>query len=104
MLKDAQDLVVTSVSSIALVHLNDFIHQALSYGKEAEDAISKALAVDPTCAIAHAYAAAYFLAQESAVARPQAICHLQAAQHYALQATQQEQWYVEARYLKCGLL
>jgi tetratricopeptide (TPR) repeat protein len=96
MLKDAQDLVVTSVSSIALVHLNDFIHQALSYGKEAEDAINKALAADPTCAIAHAYAAAYFLAQESAVARPQAICHLQTAQRHALQATQREQWYIQA--------
>ncbi|MBW4582191.1 MAG: tetratricopeptide repeat protein [Tildeniella nuda ZEHNDER 1965/U140] len=96
MLKDAQDLAVTSVSSIALAHLNNFMHQALSYGKEAEDAISNALAADPTCAIAHAYAAAYFLSQENAVDRQQALCHLKAARHHALYATQREQWYVQA--------
>lgn len=96
MLSDSQGLAVTTDSPVAIAQLNRFIDQALSYGKDAEDAISRALAADPTCAIAHAYAAAYFLAQESAVDRPQAIRHLQAAQHQALQATPREQWYVQA--------
>lgn len=96
MLSDSQGLAVTTDSPVAIAQLNRFIDQALSYGKEAEDAISRALAADPTCAIAHAYAAAHFLAQESAVDRPQAIRHLQAAQHHALQTTPREQWYVQA--------
>ncbi|MBW4469886.1 MAG: tetratricopeptide repeat protein [Stenomitos rutilans HA7619-LM2] len=96
MLKDIQDLAVTSVSPIAIVHLNDFVQQALGYGKDAEVAISQALAADPSCAIAHAYAAAHFLSQENAVDRSQAIRHLQSAQQYARQATQREQWYIQA--------
>ncbi|MBW4691595.1 MAG: tetratricopeptide repeat protein [Lyngbya sp. HA4199-MV5] len=96
MFKDAQNLVITSVSPVAIAHLNDVIDHALSYGKGIEDAIIKALTADPTCAIAHAYAAAYFLSQENAVDRRQALRHLQMAQQYVLQTTQREQWYIQA--------
>lgn len=95
MLTDFQGLAVTT-SPGAVPHLNRFIDQALYYGNQAEDAILQALAVDSTCAIAQAYAAAYYLSQENAIARRTAISHLRMAQRCADTATEREQWYISA--------
>ena len=96
MLKDAQGLDVTTASAEAIAAIDQFIDQCPSYGKQAESAILQALSADPTCAIAHAYAAAYYLSQESAVAWEQAIPYLRAAIQHQSKATQREQRWVRA--------
>lgn len=96
MLHDSQGLVVTTSSATTIAHLNQFIDQSLAYGKEAGTAIQRAIAIDPDCAIAHAYAAAYLLSQETGVARRQAIFLLHTAQHHSFRATERERWYVQA--------
>ena len=95
MLYDSQGLAVTTDSPAAIAQINRFIDQALSYGKEAEDAILKAVVADRTCAIAHAYAATYFLCQENADDRQQATPHLKAAQRHRPE-TRRERWYIQA--------
>ncbi|MBN8558888.1 MAG: tetratricopeptide repeat protein [Leptolyngbya sp. UWPOB_LEPTO1] len=100
MIIDAQGLAVTSTrtdfSSQLRTELDRFIDQALYYGNQAEAAILQALALDPTCAIAQAYAAAYYLSQETAIARQTAMHHLKVAERYAATATEREQWYIRA--------
>jgi hypothetical protein len=59
MLKDAQGLIVTTDSTEAIAAINNFIDQMLAYGRNAQKAILQAIAADPTCALAYAYAAAY---------------------------------------------
>ncbi|MBH8572975.1 tetratricopeptide repeat protein [Nostocaceae cyanobacterium CENA369] len=96
MLKDAQGLIVTTDSAEAIAAINNFINEALGYGKDAETAILQAIAADPTCALAHAYAAAYYLTQENTKAWQQAQPYLQIAQRYLAQITAREQLYVRA--------
>ncbi|WP_315791175.1 tetratricopeptide repeat protein [Fischerella sp. JS2] len=96
MLKDSQGLVVTTNSSDAIAAINRFIDQALFYGKNAELAILRAITADPACALAHAYAAAYYLSQESRIAWQQAQPYLQAAQKNSAKITNREQLYVQA--------
>lgn len=96
MLKDAQGLVITTDSAEAIAAINNFINEALGYGKDAETAILQAIAADPTCALAHAYAAAYYLTQENTKAWQQAQPYLQVAQRYLAQITAREQLYVRA--------
>ena len=96
MLLDAQGLAVSTDSQHATAALNQFIDQALYYGNQAETAILQAVSADPTCAITQAYAAAYYLSQETAIARSTAMAHLKAAQQYAPIVTEREQWYVGA--------
>lgn len=103
MITDSQGLAITTDLSSALQSssplidaLNQFVDQAFCYGNQAESAILQALSVDSTCAIAQAYAAAYYLSQETAIARQTAIPHLKAAQRYANTATEREQWYINA--------
>lgn len=105
MLTDSQGLVVTTnlpssfsnhSSLEAIQEIDRFIDRALYYGNQAEAAILQALEVEPTCAIAQAYAAAYYLSQETAIARRTATLHLKAAQQYAENATEREQWYIRA--------
>lgn len=93
---DVQGLEVTANSQEAIPLIDQFIDQALYYGNQAESAIVQALLVDPSCAIAHAYAAAYYLSQETAIARQTAIIHLKAAQQAAPSTTEREQWYIQA--------
>jgi tetratricopeptide (TPR) repeat protein len=95
MLKDAQGLFVTTDSPATIAAIDRFIDQSLSYGQAAETSILQAIAADPTCAIAHAYAAAYYLAQENAVDRKQALPYLQAAQQLQTE-TEREQLYIQA--------
>lgn len=96
MLEDAQGLAVTTDSPLAICAINRLIDQSLSYGKHTEAAIWQGLAADHTCALIHAYAAAYWLSQESTSRRQQAIPHLKAAERSALEATDREQLYVQA--------
>ncbi|MBD2195469.1 MULTISPECIES: tetratricopeptide repeat protein [Calothrix] len=96
MLKDAQGLIVTTDSAKAIAAINNFIEQALGYGRDAETAILQAIAADPTCALAHGYAAAYYLSQENSQAWKQAQPYLQAAQKYLAQTTTRERLYVQA--------
>ncbi|HEY9644209.1 MAG TPA: tetratricopeptide repeat protein [Coleofasciculaceae cyanobacterium] len=93
---EVQALDVTTDSPEAIAAISHFTDQALSYGKAAEAAILQAVAADPTCAIAHAYAAAYYLSQECSAGWQQAAPYLQAAQHYAPQTSPQEQLYIRA--------
>ncbi|MBD2535885.1 tetratricopeptide repeat protein [Nostoc flagelliforme FACHB-838] len=96
MLKDAQGLVVTTDSANAKAAINRFIDQMLGYGKDAETAVLQAIAADPTCALAHAYAAAYYLTQENRKAWQVALPHLQNAQQYSTKVTAREKLYVQA--------
>jgi tetratricopeptide (TPR) repeat protein len=96
MLKDAQGLEVTTDSREAIAAINHFIEQALSYGKDAEAVICQGIAADPKCAIIHAYAAAYYLSQENAVASQRAILHLKDALANSLNVTERESLYIQA--------
>ncbi|MBW4446926.1 MAG: tetratricopeptide repeat protein [Spirirestis rafaelensis WJT71-NPBG6] len=96
MQEDIQKLKVTTDSPLAIAFINRFIDQALSYGKDAETVILQAIAADPTCAIAHAYAAAYYLSQEHQTAWQQAQPYLQTAQQYLDKITTREKLYVQA--------
>jgi hypothetical protein len=68
MLEDAQGLAVTTDSPLAITAINRLIDQSLSYGNQTEAAILQGLAADRTCVLVHAYAAAYWLSQESLIA------------------------------------
>lgn len=96
MLKDSQELLVTTDSVQVIAGINRFINQALSYGKDAETEILQAITADPTCSLAHAYAAAYYLSQENSTDWQQAQPHLQAAKQYLTKITTREKLYVQA--------
>jgi hypothetical protein len=96
MMEDVQGLEVTTESPEAIAMLNLFIDQSLRYGMAAEAAVLAAIASDPTCAIAHAYAAAYYLSQESREGRRQAVPYLKASLQLAAQTTPREQRYIHA--------
>ncbi|MBD2360585.1 tetratricopeptide repeat protein [Anabaena minutissima FACHB-250] len=96
MLKDAQGLVVTTDSANAIAAINRFSNQMLAYGRDAETAILQAITADPTCALAHAYAAAYYLTQENRKAWQQAQSYLRTAQQHYTQITAREKLYVQA--------
>lgn len=95
MLKDAQGLEVTTDSQIAIAAIDRFCTQSLSYGNDA-GVILQAIAADPTCAIAHAHAAAHYLSGESTVARAQAVPYLKAAQKYLAKTNEREKLYIWA--------
>jgi hypothetical protein len=95
MLNDAQGLTVTTDSEAAIAAINRFINQALSYGADAEIALLEGYAADRECALLHAYTAAYYLAQEEAVFRRQAIPHLTVARQQLDVITERERWTVQ---------
>jgi hypothetical protein len=96
MLQDVQGLVITTNSLDVVIKINAFINQFLRYGKQAESFILQAIAADSSCAISHAYAAAYYLSLESLEGRQQAIAFIQMAQNYQIRATRREQLYIDA--------
>ena len=89
-------LAVTTDSKEAIAAINRWIDQSLSYGKDAETAILEAIAADPTCAIAHAYAAAYYLSLENAIGWNEATVHVKLAQQYSKKIGKREKMYVDA--------
>ncbi|MCA1993877.1 MAG: tetratricopeptide repeat protein [Coleofasciculus sp. S288] len=95
MLRDAQGLDVTTDSTETIAAINRYMHQSLSYGNDAL-AILKGIEADPTCAIANAYAATFYLCQESAKTRHQAAPYLQAAKMHLAKANERETLYVKA--------
>ncbi len=96
MLRDAQGLEVSTNSPAAIKAVNSFTNQALSYGKNAKAIICQGIAADPSCGIIHAYAAAYCLSQENAIAKKQAISHLEVAQKHSANVTERELLYIQA--------
>jgi len=96
MLNDIQGLSVSTDSPDAIIAINRFIEQSLQYGSEAETVILQGIAADPECAIAHAYAAAYYLSQENHLDRVQAILHIRQAQRKLHQLSRREQLYIGA--------
>ncbi len=96
MLKTAQDLDITTDSPETIAAIDTFSERALCYGKEVESLLLQGIAADPTCAIVRAYAAAYYLSQESQAGRQQAIPHLRAAQQFADRTSEGEQLYIQA--------
>ncbi|BAZ09965.1 hypothetical protein NIES4071_17790 [Calothrix sp. NIES-4071] len=96
MLKDAQGLEVSTNSHEAVDAISSFTNQALSYGKEALNVVKQGLVFDPTCAMLHAYAAAYFLSQENQQAKKQAVPHLRTAIKYSGNVTEREKLYIQA--------
>lgn len=94
MIQDAQGLGVTTDSPQAVAAINQFIDQALTYGCEAEATILQAIAADEDCAIAQAYAAAYYLSQENWAGRVSAKPYLKKALAGAAQVSRREQFYI----------
>jgi tetratricopeptide (TPR) repeat protein len=95
MLTDAQGLEVTTFSAEAIASVDRFVKQSLSYGDDTL-VILKAIAADPTWAIAHAHAAANYLSWESTAGNNAAFPHLQAAKKYLEGANEREKFYVWA--------
>jgi hypothetical protein len=98
MLRDYQGLEVTTDSPETIAAINRYTDQALAYGKDAV-AIFKGIEADPECAIANAYAAAFYLSHECAESRRKALQYLEAAKKYKEKTTEREQlfiWAVEA--------
>ena len=95
MLRDTQGLDVTTDSPLTIAAINRYTDQALAYGKDAV-AIFKGIEADPECAIANAYAAAFYLCHECAESRFKALPYLEAAKKYAVKATEREQLFVAA--------
>lgn len=94
MIQDAQGLAVTTDSPQAVEAINQFVDQALTYGSQAEATILKAVNADGGCAIAHAYAAAYYLSQENWAGRVRAKPHLKQALAGVAQVSCREQLYI----------
>jgi len=95
MLKDAQGLAVTTDSPRAIASVDRFIEQSLSYGNDAQ-VILQGIEADPACVIANAYAATYYLTQESEEGHRQAAPYLKAAKKYLANANEREKLYVWA--------
>jgi tetratricopeptide (TPR) repeat protein len=95
MLQDSQGLDVSTDSPEAIAAINRYTDQALAYGKDAV-AIFQGIEADPTCAIANAHAAAFYLSHESAESRRQAVPYLNAAKTYQASATEREKLYISA--------
>ena len=95
MIQDAQGLAVTTDSPQAVEVINQFIDQALTYGCEAEATILKAIDVDEDCAIAQAYAAAYYLSQENWAGQVRAKPYLKKALAGVARVSRREQLYIQ---------
>ncbi|CAN1212871.1 Tetratricopeptide TPR_1 repeat-containing protein [Tumidithrix helvetica PCC 7403] len=96
MLKDAQGLDVTTDSEQAIAAIAAHVEQCLCYRDRAESSILQAVAADPTCILANAHAAAYYLAQENAGSHQQALSYLNEAQKRLKRANERERLYVLA--------
>ncbi|MEZ0241807.1 MAG: hypothetical protein ACAH11_00420 [Sphingomonas sp.] len=82
-------------SPAALAAIHRFGGELLSHGCHTS-AIFEALAADPDCAVAHAYAAALFLSLTTREGTIQALPHLRAAAAQAKYASERERWITAA--------
>ncbi|MBE9159555.1 tetratricopeptide repeat protein [Nodosilinea sp. LEGE 06152] len=94
MIQDAQGLAVTTDVPQAVEAINEFIDQALTYDRRAEATILRAIEADGDCAIAHAYAAAYYLSQENWAGRVRAKSSIRRAVAGAERVSRREQLYI----------
>ncbi len=95
MLTDAQGLPVSTDSPEVVTLIDRFTDQLLGYGNQPE-IILNAIDFDPTCVLANAHVAAFYLFAEAANSVELARPYLQAAQNHLAAATEREQWYVKA--------
>lgn len=91
---DRYGLTVSSQVSEAIAALDQFITEALSYGSAAEACIQRAVSADPSWGLAHAYAAGYYLSQETFAYQNQIKTHLRAAKTHLVQANHRERLYI----------
>ncbi|BAY78917.1 hypothetical protein NIES25_53960 (plasmid) [Nostoc linckia NIES-25] len=94
MVKDSFGLEITTDSSAAVDAINSFVDRLFSVGNDA-DVILKAVEADPTCAIANAQVAAFYLFA-GGVASTQATSYLNAAKANLKTANEREKLYVAA--------
>lgn len=95
MLKDTQELELTTASPEAIAAINRFIDQILSIGNNSE-VIFKAVETDPTSVIANAYAATLHMLAETAEGFTQAAPYLQTAYEHINKANEREQLYLHS--------
>jgi hypothetical protein len=95
MLSDSQELEVTTDSPETIAAINRYTDQALAYGNDAL-VIVKGIEADPSCAIANAHAAAFYLSHECAESRRKAMPYLDSAKKYKEKTTEREQLFISA--------
>jgi hypothetical protein len=95
MLKDSQELAVSTNSPETVNAINGFFEELLSVGKDAQ-VILKAVEADPTCVIANAYAAAFYLFSGTGDTFAQAANFLNAAKTHLAHTNEREQLYIAA--------
>lgn len=95
MLKDSQELEVTTDSLEAVAAHNSFVDQLLSVGNNAQ-IILQGVKADPTCVMTNAQAAAFYLFAGGSDALTQATPYLKAAKENLAQANEREKLYVAA--------
>ncbi|MEH2112103.1 tetratricopeptide repeat protein [Nostoc sp.] len=95
MVKDASELEITTDSSAAVDAINGFVDQLLGVGNDAQ-VILKAIEADPTCAIANAQVAAFYLFAGGSVALSKAKSYLNLAKSHLKRANDREKLYVAA--------
>ncbi|MEH1822203.1 MAG: tetratricopeptide repeat protein [Nostoc sp.] len=94
MVKDASELEITTDSLAAVDAINGFVDQLLGVGNDAQ-VILKAIEADPTCAIANAQVAAFYLFA-GGVALTKAKYYLDLAKSHLKRANDREKLYVAA--------
>ena len=95
MLKDCQELEVSTSSHEAVGAIDSFFEQLLSVGNDTQ-VILKAVDADATCVLANAYAAAFYLFSGTSDAVTQATDYLNAAKANLNRANDREKLYVAA--------
>ncbi|MEH2365795.1 tetratricopeptide repeat protein [Nostoc sp.] len=95
MVKDASELEITTDSSAVVDAINSFVDQLLGVGNDAQ-VILKAVEADPTCVMANAQVAAFYLFAGGSVALTKAKSHLKVAKSYLKRANVREKLYVAA--------
>ena len=95
MLRDTQGLDVSTDSPETIAAINRYTEQALAYGNDAL-VILKGIEADPTCAIANAHAAAFYLSHECAQSCRIAAPYLEVAKTYKAKTTERETLFISA--------
>ncbi|KYC38989.1 hypothetical protein WA1_33895 [Scytonema hofmannii PCC 7110] len=95
MLTDSQELEITTDSLEAVNAINGFFEQLLSVGNDSQ-VILKAVEADPTCAIANAHVAAFYLFSGTSDTIARATDFLNAAKAQLSSANEREQLYIAA--------
>lgn len=95
MLRDNQELKVSTDSPAVVAALDSFVEQLLSVGNDAQ-VIFKAVETDPACVIANAQAATFHLFSGKSHSWAEATLYLNAAKKHLAHANKREQLFVKA--------